>query len=129
MFVEPIHLFAIASRQAEWLSVRQKVMASNIANVNTPGYQARDVEPFSLVPNTQAFVMKQTDIGHVDAIDDQEEFTAVRSEKTTEITHSGNSVLIEEELRKGSEINREISLNTAIVRSFHRMMIAAVKGG
>ncbi|RCL03172.1 MAG: flagellar basal-body rod protein FlgB [Candidatus Tokpelaia sp. JSC189] len=127
--MESIHLFLIASRQAEWLSVRQRVVAGNIANVNTPGYRAWDVEPFSSVLNRQPLVMARTSAGHMDIVDSDFESAEVRPEKSIEKTHSGNNVLVEEELRKGSEISREMSLNTAVVRSFHRMLMAAVKGG
>ena len=42
--MNPIQLFELASRQAEWLSVRQQVVATNIANANTPGYSRQSVE-------------------------------------------------------------------------------------
>ena len=32
--MQPIQLFEVASKQAEWLSVRQKVVATNIANAS-----------------------------------------------------------------------------------------------
>ncbi|EJF88599.1 hypothetical protein ME3_01057 [Bartonella melophagi K-2C] len=51
------------------------------------------------------------------------------SENMMEITHSGNNVDLEEEMRKGGEVNREMFLNTAIVKAFHRMMMVTVKGG
>ena len=44
-----IHLFDVVSRNNLWLSVRQSTIASNIANANTPGYKALDVEPFEKV--------------------------------------------------------------------------------
>lgn len=127
--MEPIHLFAVATRQAEWLAVRQKMVAGNIANMNTPGYQARDVEPFYAVLDRQPLVMARTSAGHMDIAGSQLESAAVQPEKAAETTHSGNNVLIEEELRKGGEISREMSLNTAIVKSFHRMMMVTIKGG
>mgnify|MGYP002382504004 CR=1 FL=1 len=44
-----VNLFDLAAKQAEWLSVRQSTIAGNIANVNTPGYRALEVESFSKV--------------------------------------------------------------------------------
>ena len=49
--MEPVNLFDLATRQSQWLAVRQSAIASNIANVNTPGYTANDVEPFEKVLN------------------------------------------------------------------------------
>ncbi|MFD2853698.1 flagellar basal body rod protein FlgB [Seohaeicola zhoushanensis] len=39
--------FRLASRKMEWLSARQKVIAENVANADTPGYKARDVASFA----------------------------------------------------------------------------------
>jgi len=127
--MEPIPLFSLAARHAEWLAVRQKAVAGNIANANTPGYKARDVEPFSAVLQKGTIAMVRTDARHMDIAGNSLEAAAIKPEKADETTHSGNNVRIEEELRKGGEIVREMSLNTAIVKSFHRFMMTTVKGG
>ena len=44
-----VNLFELATKQSQWLSVRQSAIAGNIANVNTPGYHALEVEPFEKV--------------------------------------------------------------------------------
>ena len=44
--MQPMQLFDLAFRQNEWLAQRQSVISSNIANANTPGYKAKDVESF-----------------------------------------------------------------------------------
>ncbi len=51
--MQPIQLFALASRQAEWLQVRQQVVTGNIANANTPKFHAKDVTPFQAVLDNQ----------------------------------------------------------------------------
>lgn len=33
----PVNLFDLASRQSQWLAVRQSSIAGNIANASTPG--------------------------------------------------------------------------------------------
>jgi len=40
-------LFAMLSDRLSWLTERQKMLAQNIANVDTPGYQARDLKKLS----------------------------------------------------------------------------------
>jgi flagellar basal-body rod protein FlgB len=47
--MQPIQLFELTSKQAHWLTVRQSVVAGNIANANTPGYAAREVAAFEAV--------------------------------------------------------------------------------
>ena len=44
-----IGLFDVAEKRLVWTAQRQSVLAANIANANTPGFQARDVESFASV--------------------------------------------------------------------------------
>jgi flagellar basal-body rod protein FlgB len=44
-----IGLFDVAEKRLIWTAQRQSVLAANIANANTPGFQARDVESFASV--------------------------------------------------------------------------------
>jgi flagellar basal-body rod protein FlgB len=39
-------LFALAEQKLDWIDARQRVLAQNIANADTPGYQARDLASF-----------------------------------------------------------------------------------
>ena len=43
------------------------------------------------------------------------------------VTHSGNSVSVEQELMKAGEVARNHALNTSIAKSFHRMYLASLK--
>ncbi|PRD42677.1 flagellar basal body rod protein FlgB [Phyllobacterium phragmitis] len=124
----PIHLFDLASRQAQWLSVKEAAISSNVANANTPGFKARDVDAFSDVMEKTQLSMAATNPHHLEV--DATGITAVqmRQENITEKTHSGNTVNLEQEMMKAGEVNRDFSLNTSIVKAFHRMMLAAVKG-
>jgi flagellar basal-body rod protein FlgB len=44
-----VHLFELASQQAHRLSARYIAAPSNVANANTPGYKAADLQPFETV--------------------------------------------------------------------------------
>jgi flagellar basal-body rod protein FlgB len=44
-----IGLFDVAEKRLVWTAQRQSVLAANIANANTPSYQARDVDSFASV--------------------------------------------------------------------------------
>src|SRR5690606_15842606 len=114
--MQPVNLFDIASKQAEWLSVRQTAVAGNIANANTPGYVAGDVEPFEKGLDRTPAGMAATQAGHLGGID-KAAFEVHREEPTGAIRPSGNSVVLEEELIKAGEVRRSFELNTAIVKS------------
>ena len=61
----PVYLFDLASRQAQWLAARQTTISGNVANANTPGYRARDVEPFADVLDKTKLAMAATNTGHI----------------------------------------------------------------
>lgn len=116
-----INLFAVASQQAQWLSVRQSAISQNIANANTPGYKAADVEPFEKTLESMSLATTQTESAHLAAGG-----TGSTGRKYQTIL-SGNSVSLEQELIKADEVNRAYALNTGIMKSFHRMLMMSVK--
>ncbi len=122
-----IQLFDVVARHNQWLSVRQFTIAANIANANTPGFKARDVEPFEKTLEATRLAMKATQPGHM--TDDAAKATAVevRKSQSWETTHTGNSVSLEQELINAGEVNRAYRLNTGIAKAFHRMLLASVK--
>lgn len=121
--MEPIQLFDMASRQAHWLSVRQTVVAGNIANVNTPGYAAKDVESFDRVLEGTGQRMAATHPAHFTEDSLRSSVRAARVEDGVEVQVSGNSVTLADELIKTGEVRRQFEMNTALVKSFHRMML------
>ena len=46
-----------------------------------------------------------------------------------DVLETASSVSLEQEMLKASEVSREHSLNTGIVKSFHRMLMLAVRSG
>ncbi len=123
----PIQLFDLASRQAEWLSVRQGVVAGNIANVNTPDYKAKDITPFNSVLETTRPRMAVTHPAHFSQGSEMSQ-EVVESDLSKEIgvQESGNTVGLAGELMKSGEVKRQFELNTTLVKSFHKMMMSTV---
>ena len=60
-----VNLFELAAKQSQWLSVRQSAIAGNIANVNTPGFHALEVEPFEKVLDGTRVAMQATQVSHL----------------------------------------------------------------
>ncbi|MGX5667893.1 flagellar basal body rod protein FlgB [Rhizobium daejeonense] len=129
--MEPIQLFDLASRQAQWLSVRQEVVATNIANANTPKFRAKDVTPFDseLKSASAGMAMARTQPGHMEAsiigngkveIDEPD----VNNEIGTQ--ESGNTVALSTEVAKMGEVKRQFELNTQLIRAMQNMMLTAV---
>jgi flagellar basal-body rod protein FlgB len=127
--MNPIQLFELASRQAEWLTVRQSVVSGNIANANTPGFRAKDVTAFDSVLENTNLPMAATSPLHF--TDSPAETYVVESgvDKGAAEQLSGNSVDLSDELMKQGMIKRDYDLNTGLVKAFNQMMLMTVRKG
>jgi flagellar basal-body rod protein FlgB len=126
--MEPINIFSIASKHNRWLAVRGQTVAQNIANANTPGYKSVDVEPFEAALASTRLQMARTRPSHLTPSGSSTAATDTREEEGWQLLHSGNSVNLEQQLMKSGEISGAYALNTSVMKSFHRMLISAVKG-
>jgi len=127
--MQPIQLFELASRQAEWLQIRQSVVSGNIANANTPAYKAQDVAPFDQVLDNTRIPMSVTNPMHF--ADSPSDAYVVNSgvDKGASSQLSGNSVDLADELMKEGMVKKDYDLNTGIVKAFNKMMLMAVRKG
>src|SRR5690606_34251915 len=100
----------------------------NVANTNTPGFAARDIEPFASVFDQTRLAMTATHADHLGVGTAPPEPSEVEIGETWSVTASGNTVSMEQELMKAGEINRDHALNAGIVKAFHRMYLASLKG-
>jgi flagellar basal-body rod protein FlgB len=94
--------------------------------VNTPGYHAVDVKPFSAVLDNTQVTMRATQPGHFGATDATAEMVSLRQDDS-ELVPSDNSVQLEGELMKAADVRRAFDLNTAIVKAFHQMFTMTTK--
>ena len=125
--MEPVNLFDLASQQSRWLAVRQSTIAGNVANVNTPGYGTVEIEPFEKVLDKSRVAMAATQPNHLGGLAMRAGFAVRQEDTSASVRPSENSVVLENELMKAGEVRRAFELNTAIVKSFHRMMMLSVK--
>ena len=125
--MEPIHLFDLAAKQAQWLSVSQSVIAANVSNANTPQYKAQTVQPFADVMERTQLELASTNPAHFDLSQADRQSVAFKPDQSWETTDSGNSVSIEQEMMKAGEVNRSFALNTNLVKAFHGMLMQSVK--
>ena len=118
-----LYLQQLGSNHAEWLSVRQSLVASNIANANVPGFTAKDVRP--LEGGKANFTnLLLTDENHVSSGIGNVNGVGIKREETWETYHSGGNVSLPQEMMKSGEIATAYQLNTSVMRTFHRMVLA-----
>ena len=106
MNLAEIPLFAMLRGRLGYLGERQKVIAQNVANADTPGYVGGDLKPFSFQAKMQAqgpAAMAATQAGHIKPPSASRgpgaQFKSVKS-PGSETTLNGNAVVLEEEMIK-----------------------------
>ena len=117
-------LDSVAKTQANWLSVRQSIIASNVANANVPGYVAKDVRPMGEASQQFASLLT-TNQNHLTSSSGSTNGVGVSNGPGWETFHSGTSVSLPQEMLKASEVANAYQLNTSVMRSFHTMVITA----
>ena len=114
-----------------WLSMRQSLVAGNIANANTPGYKALDLQPFEAVLDGQS-----ADGGHASRATwrpirygrDADERGRRRAGHGTSSIPAAMSTS-SRRLIKAGDVNRAYSMNTGVMKAFHRMLLSATRPG
>lgn len=104
MDLNDIGLIALLGRRMSWLGRNHDVLAQNIANANTPGYRARELEPQAfgsmLAEGVRPVAMTLTANGHMAGARPAAR-DGVRTQRDPyEVTITGNSVSIEQQAVK-----------------------------
>jgi flagellar basal-body rod protein FlgB len=122
-----IYLFEVASQKALWLSARQTAIAGNVANANTPGYRAVDIQPFAAVLDSSPIEMAATNGAHLSSRQSQVGALRAIEVEPLEETLSGNTVNLEQQMINLGDVNRDYSMGANIRRAFHQLLLSALK--
>jgi flagellar basal-body rod protein FlgB len=121
-----IPLLTLLTKKMGWLQQRQAVLSQNVANGDTPGYLAKDLQPFSfqkeLAANTGRMEAKRTAPAHLASAGGN----ARRAETATdkyEVSPQGNSVVLEEEMLKISDTQ----MDHGMIANLYRKQIGMLK--
>ena len=121
------YIFGITSQRNAWLTARQSVVAENVANANTPDYKTKDIAPFEDVLKDIGTRMMTDNSAHI-SLGGASEGIARTGQRDWTVKSTDKDVTLEQEMLKGGEIARSYSMNTSIVKAFHRMILNTVKG-
>ncbi len=113
-------VFETAAQMAKHAGARQAVTARNIANADTPGYQATHMPRFQEVAQTAiSSKMHATRAGHLSA--NPAPTSVAMQAAMTESSPNRNRVSLEDEMMKAVEISREHNRALAVYR--HAMTV------
>ena len=108
MRLDNIPLFDAIRGRLGWLEERQRVIAQNVANADTPGFAARDLRApddfaHAMMQQSQGVGMMRTSTAHM-AIQPQRAVNyASMTSPESETTLDGNSVVVEEQMLRMAE--------------------------
>jgi flagellar basal-body rod protein FlgB len=92
-----VDFFSLAAKRLDYIDQRQRVLAQNIANADTPSYQARDLTPFEKLLQGQQLTPVQTNPAHLGSSADT---ATLMTQPVTERAADGNTVNVEDQLTK-----------------------------
>lgn len=124
-----IELFQASGANARHASMRQGVIAQNVANSNTPGFKARDLREFEATSgNAKPEKMLVTRVGHFSQ-DAQGGSPVLVEDKQAMPSPDGNSVSIESEILKSVDAERQHSRAMAVYQSSLNLLRTSIGRG
>jgi len=138
MDLNRLPLFSLLAQKMNWLGERQKVLAQNVANADTPGYAPVDLKAFDFRAaahaagaasgaNAAKMTPAASDPRHL-AASSGTAAPQVRV-RSAETTLSGNGVSLDAELMKASDTAMDYQLITSLYRKQLGMLRAVLSRG
>ncbi|PWC42587.1 flagellar biosynthesis protein FlgG [Azospirillum sp. TSO22-1] len=123
-----IGVFRLAGARLEHLAQRQRLIAENVVNANTPDYRAKDVKPFeALLGGMKPVAAARTSSAHLASTRPADIVRETRRPELWEVTPDGNAVALEQEMTKGSETRDAFALTAGLFQRNVQMLRAAWK--
>src|SRR5258708_1722483 len=101
MAIADIGIFSMLRTRMQWHQERQKVLADNVANSDTPGFRPRDLSELrfnAAGPAVPGALLMRTDAGHQAGTESTNGFA--RTDSGFQIRPAGNAVSLEDEMMK-----------------------------
>lgn len=130
MNLNTIPMFGLLNRSMAWLTRNHQVLAENVANANTPMYQAKELKPLDFDRVMRATVrpvnIAQTQGRHFGGtLQPKGPFLTEKDGDPYEVTPSGNSVSLEEQSVRVAKNAMDYTLATTLYgKSLSMMKIA-----
>lgn len=118
-----IALLDLAERRMAWADRRQRVLAQNIANANTPNWQPQDLQPFTAMMAKTQGGLARTQAGHMRPVRGSgPEILRQPAERAPD----GNAVALDEQLTKVADTETTQELVTNLYKKYLSMFRTAL---
>lgn len=124
-------ILRLAKTQMRYQGQRQALLSENIANIDTPGYQALDLKPlnFSNLAEIEAkrLEIRATSPAHMVGVRrDTGPFRDAKSRETFETTPVGNNVVLEEQMSKVNLTGINFQMASGLYKKMNTMVKSAL---
>lgn len=130
MGLQSAQLFGMLHERIDWLAQRQRVLSQNVSNADTPDYKARDLKPLDFRKTLQGRVEKlalvRTNAEHLFEKDGADTYGVRKSRVPYEVSISGNSVVLEQQMAKVAANQADYQLATRIFTKYKKMHAVAL---
>jgi flagellar basal-body rod protein FlgB len=124
-------LFKMIGEKLAYLGQRQKVIAQNIANADTPNYQARDLKPLNFQDQIQRAMHQvapaMTQPNHLPPVTPSEPFKVIQIKRPYETSLDKNGVVLEEQAQKMSANAGDYQAATTLYKKYINMIKLVAK--
>ncbi|HUD51060.1 flagellar basal body protein [Parvibaculum sp.] len=141
MSIGDLPILSMMKQRLHWLTERQQVLAQNVANANTPGYEARDLKELDFGAMVDASGPKlspvATNASHIGTpiagSADGMNLGQARGGETIkkpdfETTPNGNSVVLEDEMVKVAQTQMDYDTVTSLYSKSLGLIKLAISG-
>lgn len=136
MAITDIPILSMLRTRMQWAQERQRVLADNVANADTPRYRPLDVVPVKFDAAPQApgaplstVALLRTENGHLPGIGQGDGSFRSKNEGNYEVRPTGNAVNLEQEMMKVAANQMDYQAVTALyTRSLGMLKTALGKG-
>ncbi len=126
MDVSTTDVFGLAERKLGWLEDRQRVLAQNVANADTPNYQSKDEQPFGNALSAFMITPVRTNPMHLSEAGAASGVVTVRGAGRSP---DGNQVSIETEMTKVADTDNQQRFVTNLYSKYMAMFATALGKG
>jgi flagellar basal-body rod protein FlgB len=135
MAIDDIPLMSMLKDKMGYLNHRQKLIAENVANADTPGYQPHDLKPFdqlvaahgAMASAGGGLALARTNPMHIAATPTPGGPLTPKTAADSETTLNGNSVVLEEEMMKMTETRSDYDTAVSLYQQSVTMLQTAAR--
>lgn len=108
----------------KYMANRQKVLAHNIANIDTPGYKARELKKLDFkklaMSTSSQLDMAATSPAHLSGtlVGGSSTFKSEKDRNTFETVPTDNNVVLEDQMGKISDTGAQYQISSSLMRKF-----------